>query len=433
MKLKKWLALGLALTMASSAFALVACNETPTPKPKPDGDDELIDDSHLATPGLEFTEAYEGDKFIGYSVGIGTAYEAESIYVPMMWDDEPVVSVGVEADAFLKLMRESNFDTMTEENQINFMRQYAITYADDLMSIHLPSTLKYFGYAAFMLCPSLLEIKIPKNIKEIPDYTFYYDVSLTKVTFESNDKLEYLGAWSFYNTVNLTSVTLPSSVEEIDMYAFAASGDYAQFGMYGLEEIDLGESLESIGEGAFFACGLKSIDIPDSVTEMGEQAFYTCPALKTVRVGKGLRTIPEKAFWSCSSLTTVNLTAVKKIEEQAFAACQALTNINFGDKLEIIEEQAFWACNTLEQIVLPDTIQTVGSAAFQSCSKLDKVWLGSSIWLIEKSAFSVGPGMGEVPPKYVYYNGTRSEWGHVSGEGKLAFVICADEPGYVAP
>ena len=443
MKLKKWLALGLTFALAaSSVFALAACdNDTPTPDDddnkqgnigdNPGGDNDNIvyaQDFDEATEGLVYTEVYDNNNaVIGYSVGIGTATEETSIYVPAVYEDgKPIISIGVDTRTFEKMLHSSGFDAMSTAEQISYMQQYTISYTEQLTSIHLPETLKSFGYAAFMQCYALQEIEIPKRITEIPDYTFMLNISLSKVTFAANDKITYIGGWAFYDCISLSDITLPDSVDDIDQAAFSMSGTYDAYGK-GLSTIDFGTGVGSIGKEAFRGCGLTTITLPDSLAEMDESAFYLCRALKSVRIGKGLRTIPKEAFWGCEGLTTVSLGAVRRIEENAFSSCTALTSINFGDSLEIIGTTAFFACTALEKVVLPDSIQQVGRYAFQACSKLEYVWLGSNLWNVEENAFaSKGNNM---MPGHFYFHGTSTEYAAVEGSGKPNSSIVQCIPG----
>lgn len=421
MKLKKWLALGLTIAMAGSVFSLVACDEgqKDPPPPTPPIDDEIEDDSHLATPGLEFTEVYENGRFVGYSVGIGTATEAESIYVPAIWEGERVVSVGVEPNTFSKLMSEADYYNMDADDAVAFMQKYTISYTEYLQSITLPDTLKYLGYGAFVNCLSLQEITIPKNITAINDYTFMYDISLNKVTFQSNDKLESIGASAFLDCISLSTITLPDSVIEIGDSAFQIDGavaDWVQtFDLHGLSSIDLGASVSSIGTEAFKGSGLTSISLPDSVSDIGESAFTECLFLESARLGSGVRVVPEKMFRSCGALTSVYMTGVRKIEEEAFFGCEKLASVYFGEYLESIGYAAFWACAALTKVELPDTIQTIANAAFQTCRSLEEVTLGANIWDIGQYAFDKGNG---AMPSKIYYNGTEAEYAHVGGAGK---------------
>ena len=439
MKLKKWLALGLSLALAGSVFSLVACDGDGPDTPGPGGDTPgttLDDDSDRATPGLKFTEVLEGGSLVGYSVGVGTAYDQPTLYIPQVWEGKPVVSVGVEPETFARMLQQSGFDTMPDDQKKDFMRQYAIAYSS-VSEIHLPETLKYFGYCAFLECIALEEIEIPKGIKSIYDCTFMYDIALENVTFASNDNLRYIGAWAFYDCTQLKSMTLPDSVEEIDIQAFAMSGNLTAYGS-GLESIDLGEGVTTLGYQAFYRSGLKSIVIPDSVELIGLDddelalTFAECPLLEEVTIGSGMKIIPKQMFYSCVNLKKVTFTETKIIEYQAFFGCVELVDIDFGESLEEIGSGAFWACQKLAKVVLPDSIQIVGSAAFQACSALDELWLGKSIWSIEKDAFT--KGMGTLPSK-IYYTGTRPQYNSVEGEGKPngAQVICSDEAGYVAP
>lgn len=67
------------------------------------------------------------------------------------------------------------------------------------------------------LCSSsnILSVIIPKNIKEIGEQAFYDCPMLTSVVFESNSKLQKIGAQVFVNAVSLKHITIPSDVEEL--------------------------------------------------------------------------------------------------------------------------------------------------------------------------------------------------------------------------
>ena len=172
---------------------------------------------------------------------------------------------------------------------------------------------------------NLIEINIPKNISEISNSVFSNNISLKNVTFESNNKLEYIGDNAFSFCYSLSEITIPNSVTSI--------GDYAFYNCSSLSSITFeeGSILNSISDGAFAYCtSLTSIDIPNSVTSIGTSAFQGCNLLKSVifEEGSKLTSIGTNAFIYCYSLKSITIpSGVTSIGASAFRDCPSLSEI----------------------------------------------------------------------------------------------------------
>ena len=58
---------------------------------------------------------------------------------------------------------------------------------------------------------------------------------------------------------------------------------------------------------------------------------------------------------------------VESIGKEAFYNCKSLTKINLGTYLTTVGESAFVACASLESITMPDSVESIGASAF-GCS-----------------------------------------------------------------
>ena len=106
---------------------------------------------------------------------------------------------------------------------------------------------------------------------------------------------------------------------------------------------------------------------------MGKMAFKDCKELKTVVIGNGLRTIPERAFDHCSVLRSVTFgNSVEKIMECAFQ-CTDLREVMIPNSVTTIGDGAFISCASLETLELPSGLTSIGKYAFEDCSSLKKV------------------------------------------------------------
>ena len=77
----------------------------------------------------------------------------------------------------------------------------------------------------------------------------------------------------------------------------------------------------------------------------------------------------------CFQLRSVNLTDAQStvVPKNAFHSRHRLEHILLPKSLESIGTQAFFACDKLQEIVIPKTVSVIGAAAFSGCSSLAEV------------------------------------------------------------
>lgn len=78
---------------------------------------------------------------------------------------------------------------------------------------------------------------------------------------------------------------------------------------------------------------------------------------------------------------------VETIAEGAFKACNNLTSVSMPESLVSINGRAFMS-TSLKSVDIPENVRTVGTCAFQSCKKLTTAKFGKNIKLIGYNAFS---------------------------------------------
>lgn len=156
---------------------------------------------------------------------------------------------------------------------------------------------------------------------------------------------------------NVKSLLIPSSITEIEGYAFTKSN-------------------------------IQKIDISDSVTELGNFAFQDCTNLYSVKISKNVFTLKEGLFWGCTKLTDI----VWHPET------------NKGS----IKGRVFWGCTSLKTIRIPAGVYLTGGAAssrnctiFKNCTSLDSLIIEDGVGKIEVNYDGVGEFSGS-KINYVY-------------------------------
>ena len=299
--------------------------------------------------------------------------------------------------------------------------------------------------------------KVSFTVKTLQSYLSY------KNDYLENLKIDFNGEMSdavFKGCSNLKTVTFGEETISIGEGAFS--------GCSGLSSITIGSGVTSIGINAFSACSgltavhisdvaawcgisfsgsdaysnplynahhlflngteVKDLVIPNSVTSISSCAFYGCSGLTSVTIPKSVTSIGEEAFRNCSGLTAVHISdvaawcgisfsgsdaysnplynahhlflngtevkdlvipnSVTSIGGSAFSGCSGLTSVTIPNSVTSIGSGAFCYCSDLTTVTIPNSVTSIGNAAFCYCSDLTSVTIPNSVTSIGSRAFS---------------------------------------------
>lgn len=202
---------------------------------------------------------------------------------------------------------------------------------------------------------------------------------------------------AYYGYQNLTSIDLPRGMEEIGEFSFARSN---------LQSVAIPEGVSSIGYGAFYHCDqLTDVQLPSTITHIAPRAFAYTGWVKNfmdggtsdflvagdgiliayrgssghVVVPEGIKQIGPEVFQGHAEITSVSLPeSLQIIGEAAFAQCSNLTELTGMSNVRIIRDRAFYYC-PLKQVMLPDTVASLGLGAFARESRGGVVVLAGQI------------------------------------------------------
>ncbi|MDE6007131.1 MAG: leucine-rich repeat protein, partial [Muribaculaceae bacterium] len=298
-------------------------------------------------------------------------------------------------------------------------------------------------------------------------YKAFENSKITSVSLNSRSRLEIIGDYAFFNCSELESVVLPNSVNTI-----CSIGRYAFKGCSGLSSVTIGSSVESIGQLAFYDCNglnkaefssiehlcsiefygsssnplcyahnlyingeeVKDLVIPETVISIGAYAFEGCSGLSSVTIGSSVESIGAYAFEGCNGLNKAEFSSIEhlcsikfgghydnplyyahnlfingeevkdlvipetvtSIGSSAFKGCSGLSSVTIPNSVTSIDSGAFYHCSGLSSLTIPNSVESIGSSAFEGCSGLSSVTIPNSVTSISGSAFYGCSGLSSV-------------------------------------
>lgn len=179
-----------------------------------------------------------------------------------------------------------------------------------------------------------------------------------------------------------------------------------------IESVVISEGIDEISSNAFYGCSsLKEVTCPD-VVRISDHAFAECKSLTEFVCPKGVTALASAAFQNCTALTKVTLpNGLQQIYDEVFSGCSALSEIELPQTVTLIDNMAFYQCSSLTQINLPKEniamsvptgLHTIGVGAFAGCSALSEI-------VIPKSVESIGSNAFEGARRVVIYCETASK------------------------
>ncbi|MCR4639485.1 leucine-rich repeat protein [Ruminococcus sp.] len=315
----------------------------------------------------------------------------------------------------------------------------------------IPNTVTNVANAAFSNCSEVTVINVPASVESIEyslnDCTSLEAINVSKlnvnyssidgVLFDKGKNMLYLYPQQHAGT----SYTVPETVTWI--------GDNAFENCDKLESVKLHDKLTLIMTGAFRNCGkLDNVVIPDSINRIEAETFENCSSLKNIEftdniieigsdalygtqwlndqpdgliycgsalymlkdektgfteitVKEGTRSISSHAFCKYTidndnikrlkentSLKKIVLPeSVEQIGSRAFGGCTALTTVNIPSNAEKSGFNTFSGCTSLKDIILADTDTEIGSGEYENCGSLENVVIPERITTIDSYAF----------------------------------------------
>lgn len=370
--------------IGASAFEL--CLKLKTLKIGSDGEEDVVDLTNVDEVGAS---AFTGCSSI------------ETVEFAPYKTNTPELKIGSNAFGSCKKIKEIEIPITKAEN----LGASAFDNCESLEKVGLQNELNYLSNGLFVGASTSTDAeglklyiigqkedtvsRLPKELTYIGDQCFssayMQPMDLTECTkLEKINQYAFSGSHWISDNMESDLLKLPQSLKKIELAAFSACGLYS---------LEIPDDCSEIGEIAFSRSAIMEIKLPKSLKEIQKGTFSECELLRGERItiadDAELETIGVDAFSECMRLETTsflkNLKKLTTIENGAFASCHGILKINGSEQVNSYGDKRV-ECG-LREIILPNSVTTLGTSVFADNYALRTADLGTGIRHIPDKAF----------------------------------------------
>ncbi|MBP5373133.1 MAG: leucine-rich repeat protein, partial [Clostridia bacterium] len=277
-------------------------------------------------------------------------------------------------------------------DSIRYIDDQAFSGRSEITEVVIPDSVSTIGQNAFTGCTELRKVTLGKALTDIKDYAFLGCSKLESIeipdtlttlgrdVFDGCDGLiynEYGGANYLGNEANpyLALVCVKGGTSYLDINTRTkVVADYLLLGNEEVETLIIPDGLDLIGSGAFESDSLISVTLP--VRHLTLSNFFS---VRTFIITSGDK-IGDYEFYTRSNVENVVLPdTVTSIGMRAFSDCSSLKSVEFSNSVVDIGTYAFYDCASLKSVFLPSSLETIGANAFYGCASLESVEFSNSV------------------------------------------------------
>lgn len=221
-------------------------------------------------------------------------------------------------------------------------------------------------------------LAIPTGTNKLPQVI---DRTVTEITAEDLAGVTEIGKYAFHSCENLTGIILPNNITRIGVNAFN--------GCTNIKGVYIND-IASWCNISFCFSGSASAAEYSNPSSMAKGKLYVNGVLLTELVldGDKISKVSVGAFMKNLDLKRLIISGNPSIKDYTFYG-SGLESVDFGTEFTYISNYMFQACQNLTDIIIPNSVRTIGMYALTGCANLTTVRIGNGINTINKGAFNV--------------------------------------------
>jgi len=204
------------------------------------------------------------------------------------------------------------------EEGITAVSKTSFAYAENLVTVSLPSTLTYISGWSFYDNYALEEINVAEanTTYKSNDGILFTEDEKNLVAYPTNKACEEytipasvttIGEMAFVDCIAVDKVIIPDTVTTLENFAFAYSR---------IKEVEIGNGVTKIPYYCFEYTRVERIIVPDSVETISEKAFALASSLHTLIIGSGIKTIDANAFKGTNGLSIIHYKGTQAVWDE---------------------------------------------------------------------------------------------------------------------
>ena len=297
-------------------------------------------------------------------------------------------------------------------NSVTTIEKYAFSSCKDLSTISFPKGLSIFGQSAFSGCMNLTSITsynenptiIGNDVFPTKDNVILYVPKGTKNKYKKTD------GWAGFKAIldiGQSETDIPKANYELQTLTIKEAGSLINENIEHFKNIKLIGDLN--GTDIFVLRNWKgeSLDLSEAKIVAGGDAYYNTTegacytkenvlgynffpkTLTQIKLPENIVSI-DGAFNGCSELLELIIpNSVTSIGQMAFSGCSNLKELSIPNSVTFIDQYAFYRCSGLTSITLPEILNCpIGACTFMDCSNLTSIKIPEGVTSIKNSAFS---------------------------------------------
>lgn len=187
---------------------------------------------------------------------------------------------------------------------------------------------------------------------------------------------------AFRNNTSVETITLPESVEIINGYnTFNGCTNLRSINLENVTRFETNEIYDKESQDTFKGTAITELKLSYAAAKV----FRSMTKLTKVTFVGDYAVVENEAFKGCTALTTIEGNVVE-VYDSAFNGCTSLASFDAFKNLTEARLSAF-ANTGFTELVLPDSLVTIGNSVFSGCKKLTSVTLSNSVVNYGSSVF----------------------------------------------
>ncbi len=269
----------------------------------------------------------------------------------------------------------------------------AFSGCSKLASVNIPNGTTTIGYQVFANC-KLTDVVIPPSVVSL-SYSIFGSKSPSGTVYCGAPSRPSGWQSDWYSGSNVVWDAVKVIIEDGVKYTISSNNTAAAVAYVGAggavvipETVD-GATVITIYDKAFKNIKtITSVLLPSTIQKIGTEAFYYS-SVTSINFPKGLTFIGNSAFYLCTSLggEIILPDTLVTLGSQVFQGCTSITSAVVPGSVGKVSDYTFKSCTALKTVIMGDGMYSIGSWAFSTCSSLEYVYIPSGVSSISEYAF----------------------------------------------